>query len=148
MSMRPTAANNAAPHRRPPPPSALNPKNVPLLSARISCIHPISRVSYCHGLTSTPPPTSQDCWILGLEAQRSGKKTREESTSVSPVRALGHGEQRSSGPSIPWRSADETKGLCCAKTEVAMNGLDGNVRSPGAARKREIHQSFSFINHL
>ncbi len=49
---------------------------------------------------------------------------------MSPVRALGHGEQRSSGPSIPWRSGNETKSLCCAKSVAVMSGLDGNVRTP------------------
>lgn len=68
-----------------------------------------------------------------------------ESRLISPVRALGRGEPRSSGSLIPWRSGHENECLCCAKTKAVMSGLDGNVRSPRATRKREIHQPFSFI---
>ncbi len=93
-----------------------------------------------------PPGTVGKTWSRGLkvlEEDGVGKQVKKPSKGSWPS-----GEQRSSGPLIPWRSGDETEGLCCGKTEAVMSGLDGNVRSPRAGRKREIHQSFPFINHL
>lgn len=45
---------------------------------------------------------------------------------------------------IHWRPGDETEGLCCGKTEAVMSGLDGNVRSPRAARKKRNPSIFLF----
>lgn len=39
-------------------------------------------------------------------------------------------------PLRPYNSGDETKGLCCRKSKAVMIGLDGNVRSPRAAREK------------
>lgn len=142
-SRGPTAANKAVPHKRPP---------------SQQCAPTV-----CWNRGEHPPPTvSPTVWAspplhppqptgtFGKKKLGSGgplSRRGWENRSMSAVRATGRGEQRSSGSPIPRRSGRKNESLCCWKTKAVMMALDWNVRSLGAVRKREIHQSFSFINY-
>lgn len=135
-SSKATAANTVTPHKD------LCPHNVPLPSATtVNTWRALSLPPFLRVWESPPSPSSWDFWRL------EDVGSRWECRLIRAIRALGHGEWRSSGLLMPWTCADENKGLCFAKTKPVMSGLDGNVRSP-RAKSKEKSISHSLLSNI